>query len=437
MSIVDEITRLTSAKADIKAAIEAKGVSVPSSAKLDAFPSYVSAISVGGENYEDEMITRDFQNWISGGQLRYSNSRISCIGQYGLAGFNTNYYPWGTVYGISMTFPNVKTISAYGFADWRVNASIYLPEVESIGSHAFSSNTSLITVSAPKALTIGSYAFRQCYRLTSASFPEAISIGDYAFYSCYSMTSLYAPKVQTIGAYLVQSTKISSVDFPYVSSVPDYAFSGHTSLRTAYFSRATHFGNSPFRDCKKLSDISFPELTYVSYMGFYGCASLTTLDFPKVSWISADAFNQCARVSKVSFPLLERMSGGNAFAYMYSLASAYFPLLQNVSNMGFAGISALSWIRFDALSLISNSGFYRCVNLLSLYLLSNSVTTLSQVAAFLSTPISTYTTSTGGVHGSIFVRASLLETYKTATNWATYSSRFVGLTDEEIAALPF
>lgn len=48
MSIASEITRLQTAKADIKAAIEGKGVTVPSAATLDEFSDYVSAISGGG-----------------------------------------------------------------------------------------------------------------------------------------------------------------------------------------------------------------------------------------------------------------------------------------------------------------------------------------------------------------------------------------------------
>lgn len=47
MSIATEIARLQSAKADIKTAIQAKGVSVPSSAKLDAYDGYIAAIPQG------------------------------------------------------------------------------------------------------------------------------------------------------------------------------------------------------------------------------------------------------------------------------------------------------------------------------------------------------------------------------------------------------
>lgn len=48
MSIASEITRIQQAKADIKTAIEAKGVTVPSSATIDTYDDYVTQISGGG-----------------------------------------------------------------------------------------------------------------------------------------------------------------------------------------------------------------------------------------------------------------------------------------------------------------------------------------------------------------------------------------------------
>lgn len=44
MSIANELTRIQGAKADLKTAIEGKGVTVPASAKIDAYPDYVEAI---------------------------------------------------------------------------------------------------------------------------------------------------------------------------------------------------------------------------------------------------------------------------------------------------------------------------------------------------------------------------------------------------------
>lgn len=48
MSIATEITRLQGAKADLKTAIEGKGVTVSASALLDDYPDLVDAIQTGG-----------------------------------------------------------------------------------------------------------------------------------------------------------------------------------------------------------------------------------------------------------------------------------------------------------------------------------------------------------------------------------------------------
>ena len=48
MSIASEISRIQTAKADIKAAIESKGVTVPSDAKIDAYAPLIQAIGGGG-----------------------------------------------------------------------------------------------------------------------------------------------------------------------------------------------------------------------------------------------------------------------------------------------------------------------------------------------------------------------------------------------------
>lgn len=48
MSVASEITRLQNAKADLKTAIEGKGVIVPSSTKLDGYADLVNSISGGG-----------------------------------------------------------------------------------------------------------------------------------------------------------------------------------------------------------------------------------------------------------------------------------------------------------------------------------------------------------------------------------------------------
>ena len=56
MSVASEISRLQTAKADLKTAIEGKGVTVPSSTKLDSYADLVESISGGGGNPDVEGI---------------------------------------------------------------------------------------------------------------------------------------------------------------------------------------------------------------------------------------------------------------------------------------------------------------------------------------------------------------------------------------------
>lgn len=51
MSVADQITRINTAKNDIKTAIQGKGVTVPSSAKLDTYSNYIDIISNIDSNY--------------------------------------------------------------------------------------------------------------------------------------------------------------------------------------------------------------------------------------------------------------------------------------------------------------------------------------------------------------------------------------------------
>lgn len=66
MSIASEISRLQTAKAGLKTAIEGKGVTVPSATTLDGYPTLVSAIPSGGGGDDPEL---DVQNpmgtWLS------------------------------------------------------------------------------------------------------------------------------------------------------------------------------------------------------------------------------------------------------------------------------------------------------------------------------------------------------------------------------------
>ena len=115
------------------------------------------------------------------------------------------------------------------------------------------------------------------------------------------------------------------------------------------------------------------------------------------------------------------------------------PSIQYLSASAFGVCTSLSKVllsRFGATTAgISGNAFRSCYNLLSVYLFHPVVVTLTDVTAFSLTPIAGRTDSTGGIEGSIFVPESLYNSYISATNWATYSSRFVSLTSAQMDAV--
>lgn len=76
---------------------------------------------------------------------------------------------------------------------------------------------------------------------------------------------------------------------------------------------------------------------------------------------------------------------------------------------------------------IQASTYYNCSKLSTVIIDGSNFTTLQGANVFSSTPItnSTYL----GYYGSIYVRNSMVDTYKTNANWKSYSSRITSITD--------
>ena len=242
--------------------------------------------------------------------------------------------------------------------------------------------------------TIPSNISQSTYDITSYAFaqgdfgygrlPERIS-GDLSYYENLSATQ--------IASYAFYNTPISSINMPNVISIYESAFYSCSNLT---------------------SSISFSLCTTIGSYAFYRCININSVNLPKCQIINQRGFYSCDNLSQVS--ILSCLSvGAYAFAYCSKLESINLPLASNLSAYAFRACTSLSYASLYCTTMGSNV-FASCYNLLSLYLLSNTVCSLSNTNAFASTPISNYTTSTGGVYGSIFVPSSLLTAYKAATN---------------------
>lgn len=140
-----------------------------------------------------------------------------------------------------------------------------------------------------------------------------------------------------------------------------------TSLRTRIFQGAT-----------KLVTVNLPSVTSVGAFGFYQCSGLVTVKLPKLTSVSTQTFCSCTK--------LQHADCGN---------------LGNIPAQTFNACSALTEL------ILRKTG---------------SICTLSNVNGVNNTPI-------GKGTGYVYVPRNLLESYVSASNWATFSAQFRAIED--------
>lgn len=199
------------------------------------------------------------------------------------------------------------------------------------------------------------------------------------------------------------------------------------TISAASGANISRIGSYAFYSCSQLSAANFPTVSRIYDAAFYGCGSLTKAIFPSATSVYGEAFNRCSMLEEVSMPLASYF-GNSTFAQCSELKSIHLPEAKTMGGSCFSGCVNLQTVSLPKLSYINAGFFSRCFNLLSVYLMGSSRVGVTG-NAFTSTPISNYTTSTGGVHGSIFVPASLYDQYISANNWSVFSDRIVSVAD--------
>lgn len=190
MSIATELTRIQQAKADIKTAIEAKGVTVPSSATIDTYDDYVSQISGGGG---ESWITPIPQSSYTGTSFNVKKAIMSVDVPSGITSLDVEVF--SQCYNLTgVTLPNSLTsIGSYAFNNCFALSSITIPDsVTSIGGNAFMNCESLTSITVPDSVTtINNYAFIYCSGLLNIEIGSGVtSIGNQAFIGCTRLTGV-------------------------------------------------------------------------------------------------------------------------------------------------------------------------------------------------------------------------------------------------------
>lgn len=158
------------------------------------------------------------------------------------------------------------------------------------------------------------------------------------------------------------------------------------------FTRTHKFANQT-----NLISADFPNLTRTNDFVFWGCTNLTTVNLPKATYVGLNAFENCKNLEYISFPSATIVYG---YAFLYA--------------------TKLKTIDFGAtVDFARTTSFNNCNSLNTLILRGNGISPLSSTELFNGAGAF----SAGGTGGTVYVPSTLIESYKTATNWsALYES---------------
>lgn len=278
-----------------------------------------------------------------------------------------------------ITLEVTGTMSFYGFSS-SYNSYILNHSNEDVDVNRVYLNTLTKLELGSGITTIGYYAFSHCHRLSSITIPDGVRlISSYAFYECNSLSSVVLPKtMMSIGSYAFYNcSSLSSIFIPKgVTSIETYAL--------AY--------------CRSLSIINIPEgVTSITNRSLYYCESMSSIAIPSsVTSIEAYAFYACRALSSVVLPSGVTSIGDRAFYNCYNLSYVIVP---------------------ETVTSIGGYAFYNAYGV-SYYDFTNhtSVPTLN-------------TNVFPGIADDCLIRvpAALVDDWKAATNWASYSSHIVGV----------
>ena len=247
------------------------------------------------------------------------------------------------------------------------------------GSFTFfgASNTSYILKKSTSALANVSRVYTNAVQKIELG-NGITNIGDYAFCNCYSLSSITIPEgVTSVGGYAFSNCySLSNISIPKeVTNIGDYAFYSCNSLSSIVIPEGvTSIVSSVFHSCNSLSSIVIPEgVTSIVSNAFYNCHSLSSITIPEgVTSIVSNAFYNCYSLSSIVIPEGVTSVEGSAFSNCYGMAEYHF---LPITPPAIANKNAFNNIQTDCIIYVPYSEDH-----------------------------------------------SILEAYKTATNWSIYAS---------------
>lgn len=298
-------------------------------------------------------------------------------------------------YGLSFEDPNVEQLC---INNWGSNGAITVNQIRSVSTlgQVFKNNTDIAKFNEFSYFTgVDSTnwgLFAGCTNLTEITLPNAVTtITSYGFQDCTKLTTINNfNKVNRIEQYGLQRCGLTSLEFSGSIFIGAQGCDAMPNLTSVTFNGdVTGTMYKMFSDCKALQTITFNAIvTELPANAFIGCSSLTTLDLSNIA-----SFN----------------SGGGQFSFCTGVTSIIFnSQLTSIPPKFMTYAGNVTFTIPASVTSIGSEAFGRT---------STTITCLG------TTPPTLPNTYTLGNVVAIYVPASAVETYKTATNWDSYAAK--------------
>ena len=184
------------------------------------------------------------------------------------------------------------------------------------------------------------------------------------------------------------------------------AFNNNKSIQSIE-TNAKRIVDRAFESCTSLTQVNLPMCEYIGSYAFSSCSSLSQVSLPMCEYIGIYAFKACTSLSQIILPVCSYIGYG-AFIACYSLTNINLPVCSYIESQAFAHCDSLSQIDLPMCSYLGN------------WALSGSTIILRYdgvVTAGGSFPIG------GNQSTKVFVPASLVDEYKSASYWSYFSTQ--------------
>ena len=441
MSVATELTRIQTAKANLKASIEAKGVTVSSDALIDAYPALVDSIPTGGGAVREKLL--NFIDYDGTIVASYEGSEIA-----GLTSLpdgpdhSTDEVPL-TFEGWNETLSNIKAFHT-SYPDCQYSVFPYYHTTDG-KCHIYFDITSdtdglgvYFTVSADPEGTVD-WGDGTIETISSRNLSHIYT--SKAIYHCVVDSNIFTFNMGDMYGFTPQSGKVLKMFLPSgvtgtgttqycnnleVLTVPNtvastISYDSCFNLKTIVkpiSSSATSIASNYYQSNYSLKHINIPSnATSIGSRAFSNCYALKSIAIPSsITSLGTYCFNTCTALKHIYLPNTITQIPDRCFAGCSSLAELTLPSgTTSIGTWVFSDCKSLQTITIPStVTSIGNSAFSNCS---SMY----SVTVLATTPPTLGTSVFN-TNNQKKIYVPYSADHSVLDEYKAASNWSNFAS---------------